>query len=292
MALNLNLFNRIIRLKIHRENNLPLEIPCPVKGRKPNIELSGYLYANGDIPAFNLTIKNLYLELKDDIYTKVEVEAGYEGCTAKLEGSIITIYQEEPGPEGSTYIQCNEASMTDWLDAYVNLNYAKGTYLNKILEEIGNKIKVKGTLVKGKAAGMMITDDFEHNGTARDACTKLKKMFQNDYLVIFIRNEMLTAICLSQGDYINAHTLKYMSAPLQFNAGGDSSGSYYATVSAPWDPSLQPGDMLIIPSMVYQRYGERVGTNTGTQKIEVQSMEFHFGTCSGSNSMKVQGYLI
>ena len=292
MAINLNLFNRIINLKIYRENNKPLLLTCPTKGRKPRIELSGNFYANGDLPAFNLTIKNLYLDLKDDVYTKIEVEAGYEGCTAKLEGSISTIYQEEPGPEGTTYIQCQEGEMADWLDTYINVSYDAGTTLNMIISQMGEKLGTKGTLVKGKAATLMTQDTFEHNGTARDACTKLKKMFQENYLVIFIRNNILTAICLSEGDFINVHTLKYMSAPLQFNTGGDSSGTYYATVSAPWDPSLQPGDMLIIPSMVYQRYGERVGTDTGSQRIEVQSMEFHFGTCGGTNSMKVQGYLI
>ena len=292
MAINLNLYNRIINLKIYRENNKPLLITCPTKGRKPKIELSGNLYANGDIPAFNLTIKNLYLDLKDDVYTKIEVEAGYDGCTAKLEGSIITIYQEEPGPEGTTYIQCGESSMSDWLDAYVNVEFTKGTYLAQALAKITKGMDLKGIRMGDKATNLSLPEDFSHTGTARDAFIKLKKIFQNNYLVIFARNNILTALCLTESDYINVHTLKYMSAPLQFNTGGDSSGTYYATVSAPWDPSLQPGDMLIIPSMVYQRYGERIGTDTGSQKIEVQSIEFHFGTCGGTNSMKVQGYLI
>jgi hypothetical protein len=50
--------------------------------------------------------------------------------------------------------------------------------------------------------------------------------------------------------------------------------------------------MLIVPSPAYQKYGEIVGTKTGTQKIQVQNIAFHFGTTGGTNSMTVQGYLI
>ena len=82
-----------------------------------------------------------------------------------------------------------------------------------------------------------------------------------------------------------------MSAPPQENAG-DSGGTYYTTVTAPWEPKLQKGDLLIIPSKVYVRNFTLVGGLSKTQKIEVTSLSFHFGTTGGTNSMTVQGFIV
>jgi len=292
MAINLKLYNRIIKLTLYRQDKPEIILPCPPKGRKPKIEISGNILPSMDIPAFNLTIKNLYLEIRGDLFTKVKVEAGYEGATAPIEGSINTIYQESPGPEGTTYIQCWEGQMASWLDTCINVEYPAGTTLSLIIAEIGNKLKTKGSYTGAKhASTLRLKDKFVHNGTVRDAISKLKTLFSDDYLVIYMRNDILTAICLTQGDYVNVHTLDHMSAPPQFN-NGDKEGTYNLTITAPWDPTLQPGDMLIVPSPAYQKYGEIVGTKTGTQKIQVQNIAFHFGTTGGTNSMTVQGYLI
>lgn len=310
MAINLQLFNRIIKLTFYRQNSLPLVIPCPAKGRKPKIELNATVTAAQSIPAFNITIKNLYLDLRSDVYTKVRVEAGYEGQMAVLEGSINTIYQESPGPEGTTVIQCWEGEMKEWLDTYVNVAYDPGTYLNQILVGISKNLNVKGIRTGDKAAELNLKEPFVHNGSVRDAITKLRQLFADSNLVIFIRNDILIAICLTEGDYTSVHTLQYMSGPPQFN-NGDSEGSYNMTITAPWDPSLQPGDMLIVPSSVYQKYENIVGAktsarqaidqrtwnqeeqkDTGTQKIQITRLSFHFGTCGGTNSMTVEGFLL
>lgn len=293
MAIILERYNRIINLKFYRKIGLPVEIRCPVRGRKPSIEINGTYGTSGYLKVFNLTVKNLYLDLKGDQYTELEVEAGYEGNTVTFKGTILSLYQEEPGPEGRTIIQCINGDMQHWLDATVNLDYEAGTPLITILSDIGKAISIYRPFTGTKAGTLSLPDRFVSNETARDAINKLVQVFKDKKLAIFVRNNVLCATCLAEDDFINVYTLDYMSAPPQENAGGEE-GTYYTTVTAPWEPKLQIGDKLRIPSKVYMRNYVTVGSGnaTGTTTIQVTQLSFHFGTTGGTNSMTVQGFLI
>lgn len=284
-------FNRIINLTFYRKVGMPVVIKCPIKGRKPSIEITGNFTTRSYLPAFNLTIKNLYLDLKGEQYTKLRVEAGYYGNTTTFEGSILTMYQEEPGPEGRTIIQCMTGQIQSWLDALVQMNYEKGTPLQTVLAEISKKINTYGLLTGKKAGSLSMPEAFEFNGTARDAIQKIEKIFCNNNLSIFVRDNRLCSVCLTQDDTVQVHTLQYMSAPPQENTG-DENGTYYTTVTAPWVPKLAVGDKLRIPSRVYMRNFMSVGNAKGTQIIQVTAISFHFGTTGGTNSMTVQGFLV
>ena len=293
MAVNLELFNRIINLKFIGENGKVVTVTCPKKGRKPNIELHATIWPSCNLPAFNLTVKNMYLDLREDVYTKVEVEAGYAGRTTTITGSVIMLYQEEPGPEGTTYIQCREGGLKEWLDAYINVEFKAGTYLAEVLAGITKNLSNKGTRIArigNFASRLSLPSKFVHNGTAREAIQKLMQMFQGYCLAIYTQNDILNAVCLTYDDYIKIKTLKYISGPPQFNIA-DESGELFTTITAPWDPTLQVGDELIIPSRTYQNYGRIGGTVSGEQKIHVTQIEVHFGTCGGLNSMTVEGYV-
>lgn len=284
-------YNRIINLIFYRKVGMPIVIKCPVKGRKPSIEITGNFTTKSYLPAFNLTIKNLYLDLKGEQYTKLRVEAGYYGNTTTFEGSILTMYQEEPGPEGMTIIQCMTGQIQSWLDAVVHMTYEKGTPLPTVLTEIGKNINTYGLLTGKKAGALVMPETFEFDGTARDAIQKIEKIFCNKNLSIFVRDNRLCSICLTQDDTVQVHTLQYMSAPPQENTG-DENGTYYTTVTAPWIPKLAVGDKLRIPSRVYMRNFMAVGNVKGTQIIQVTAISFHFGTTGGTNSMTVQGFLV
>ena len=290
MAINLELFNKIINLTFYGEHGNDVVIQCPKKGRKPKIELNATITASSDLPAFNITVKNLYLDLRKDVYTRLKVEAGYEGNTATMEGSIVMLYQEMPGPEGTTYIQCKEGSLSGWLDAYVNVECKAGDWLNSVLAAITKNVYLKGIRTGRATTELQLPIDFVHNGTARDAIIKLQQIFQEKNLAIFMQNDILNAVCLSHDDYILSKTLKYISGPPQFNVA-DADGELYATITAPWDPTLQVGDELIIPSRTYQNYGNIGGTKSGEQKIHVTQIAVHFGTVGGTNSMTVEGYV-
>lgn len=289
MALNLNRFNKIIDLTFYTSAGGRKVIRCPRNGQKPNIEINGTYTDRGYLRVFNITVKNLYLDLQTDQYAKIQVEAGYEGNTVTIDATILSIYQEAPGPEGKTVIQCQTASLQNWLDATVDLNYPAGTSINEILEQI--KTKLGATQVKAgmKARALITKEPFMHEGSARGALEKLEIMFQEEKLVLFMNKTTLYAELAGAGDFTGIKVMKYMSAPPQPNTGGKD-GTYYTTVTGPWMPDLNLYDKLQIPSKVYMLNFGMVGTGT-TQNIQVSKLSFHFATTGNINSMTVQGSL-
>ena len=320
MGINQN-FNRIIRLKIYKGQKTartalnPLTgiigrianvatsqithadqeytfIDCPARGRKPAIEITGSYTSQSYLAAFNITIKNLYLNLKETDYSSVEVEAGYEGRTTVFTGKIYSLYQEEPGPEGKTVIQCKEGSIQPWLNATIQMTLESGTPLLSALNQIGQKLGVYSVHTGDQVKSLRIKQRFYWNGSVREAIEKLKKMYEQEKLDIFIRGNFLCAILLKDGqDFVNSYVLEYMSAPPQENTGG-SDGTYWTTVTAPWMPELRIGDRLTIPSRTYIRNLIKVGSGSGLQDIQVRALSFHFSTTGGANSMTVQGNLV
>lgn len=265
-------------------------IVCARHGRKPDIEITGTFTTTDYLPVFNIRIKNLYLELQKEQYAKIKVRCGYEGNLIPIEGTILTMYQESPGPEGRTVIQCQLGNLKDWLESTVDLNFDKGTAITDVLDAIKGKLNVKQTHYGNQARALNLKEKFMHNGSAREAMAKLAKMFEEERLAVFMRTDMLVAICLSTEDSVGEETLQYMSAPPQPNTG-DEAGTYYTTITAPWMPKLQVGDILIIPSRVYMRNYGIAGTGK-TQKIQVTNINFHFGTTGSTNSMTVQGFMV
>jgi hypothetical protein len=317
-------FNRIIRLKIYKAQKAqqkktalqlglktgailnqaiaqPLQaqeaaeytfIDCPTKGRKPSIEINGTYTGSVNMKAFNITVKNLYLNIKDENYSTVEVEAGYEGNTTTFTGMIYSMYQEAPGPEGRTVIQCMMGNIEQWLDATIQITAESGTMLLSVLEQIGQKLGVYMVYPGAHVKPLKIKQRLEHDGAVRGAIEKLKKMFEAEKLDVFVRGNYLVAILLNEGqDYINSYELEYLSAPPQENVGG-SDGTYYTTVTAPWIPKLRIGDRLTIPSRTYIRNLVQVGNQSGKQDIQVTALSFQFSTTGGANSMTVQGFLV
>ena len=286
-------YNRIIELTLITSDNKEKCIPCPRYGRKPTIEINGEYWTANSLPAFNVTVKNLYLEIKDQNYSRLKVTAGYaDGSTDTFEGSIMSLYQESPGPEGQTVIQCQLGQVQNWLDATVDLNYEPGTKLLVILQDLQKILKATGVRTgQDNAKDLQLKERFEWNATARGALTKLQKTFEDDGLVVFVRNNYLCAVCAPGSDYINAYDLEYLSAPPQENVGGKD-GAYYTTVTAPWNPKLRVGDILRIPSKVYIRNMVQVGGASKTQTIQVTTISFHFSTTGSANSMTVQGFAV
>ena len=283
-------FTRIIELTIISDNGKEIKIPCPKKGRKPTIEINATYASTNVLQPFNVTVMNLYLE---DItqYAKIKLTLGYENNLVEMEGSITTIYQESPGPEGKTVIQCEYGgSMTSWLDATGQFYFEKGTLLSKVLDAIKEKIGANHVTIGDKAAKLSLEAPFEFDGTARGAMAELQKNFEDKKLYVFLRNDTLCALCITTEDYIASHKLEYTSAPVQPNAGTSDGSGGYMTVTAPWIPQLSIGDRLEIPARVYMRYLTAVNKNAGsTIFMQVSEMSIHFGTTRGVNSMTVKG---
>lgn len=297
MAVNTKRFNRIINLTINRVEGAPVVIKTPVRGRKPKIEINGTWTTDVDLPAFNITIQNYYPDMLRAQYSSVNLEVGYQDNLIPIHGTILNMYQESPGPEGRTVIQCQLGFLQQWLDTIVDLNYKAGTTLDSILDKIVKEIKGERKRLGTHAQTLSLKEPMQFNGTARDAITDLINRFKDDNLAITINGQELRAICLPKGDNEGdtigePRRLEYISAPPQENPG-DEAGSYYTTINAPWMPELSIGDELEVPSKVYVRNFATVGNaSKGTQNIQVTTLSFHFGTVGSVNSMTVQGFLV
>ena len=282
-------WNRIINLRLYTLAGGYKEIKCPQYGRKPNIEIHGVFADDGFIPSFNIKVSNLYLDLQSNQYTKITVEAGYVNNTAVMTGTILTIYQEQPGPEGATIIQCQSGELQNWLDATVQLNFTLGTPLLTVLQAIRAAIGAARVAAGIKASAIFLKTPFYHDGTAREALDKLKGMFDEEQIVFFLSEGILHAERAGTGDFAGIKTLQYLSAPPQQNSG-DAAGAYYTTLTAPWLPNLRLFDKLRIPSYTYQKNFGRVGFGGGgMQTIQVTSLSFDFATTGRLNTMTVQG---
>lgn len=302
MALKLERFNRIIDISFVetatrydgselRTQSHASSIICPRRGRKPTIEINGTYTTKNYMPTFNLTVKNLYLDLQGKQYSKVKIRAGYENQLITIEGNILTMYQEQPGPEGRTVIQCMYGNVQQWLDTMVDLQFDKGAALTDVLDAIKTKLNASDVKYGEKARTLSLKEPLQMNGSAREALDVLKKRFEEERLALFIRGTVICAICLTAGDHIGTAKLQYMSAPPQENTG-DEAGAYYTTITAPWMPELSIGDVLEIPATVYIRNFGTVGGAAKTQKIQVTGLSFHFGTTGTTNSMTVQGFMV
>ena len=203
-------FNRIINLTLNKSSYddkgfkalTPTFIRCPVRGRKPKIEINGTWTTDVDMPAFNITIQNLYIDILKDQYSSVEVECGYEGNTKTIQGDIITMYQESPGPEGKTVIQCVYGRLQQWLDATVSLNFEAGTPIGAVLDSIKDKIKAERLMFGVKAAALSLKAPMSFTGTARGALNYLINEFQDEKLSIYPHGLEIRALCVSKGDVI------------------------------------------------------------------------------------------
>lgn len=302
MAVSLERFNRIIDISFIgsatrydgselRTQGHYKSIVCPRRGRKPSIEINGTFTTKNYMPTFNVTVKNLYLDLQGEQYSKVKIKAGYENQLITIEGNILTMYQEQPGPEGKTIIQCMYGNVQQWLDAMVQLQFDANTSITDVLDAIKIKLDASDVKLGEKARGLTLKEPMQYTGSARGALDDLKKRFEEEHLALFIRGTMICAICLTEGDSIGQAKLQYMSAPPQENTG-DEAGAYYTTITAPWMPELAIGDILEIPARVYIRNFGTVGGSAKTQKIQVTGISFHFGTTGTTNSMTVQGFMV
>lgn len=287
-------FNRIVHIKFFTKQlgiltELPqLAITCPRKGRKPAIEITGSFTTEDSLPPFNVAIKNLYMDIPSMEYPEIKVTAGYEGNLQSFTGSILTMYQEQPGPEGRTIIQCVTGTTKTWIDQMVTLQYdTEGFKLTDALTKIASALGMR--LITSESVKLMVSKiSLQFEGKAQDAIAKLKNIFTDEKLVITVRGEELRAYSLKDSKGINDVYLAFMSAPPQQQAGDD--GTVYSTIIAPWIPTLRPGDKLTYNTWQYMKNFSISKANQAS--IIVDNIQFHFGTVGSVNQMTVQGHAV
>lgn len=254
-------------------------IKTPRAGRKPNIEISGVITQKDFVSSFEIRITNLYLadKILSD-YHEIEVIAGYENkMSAGIKGTILNIYNESPGPDKVTVIQCAAASFNKWLNTTVNLELDENFKLSEAVDKITKSLNFDEAFIDSAIQSMTSPTPLKINGGAKQAVSELEKLFP-EIKIILSPNKI--SIYPKEGKTNGKNYL----LPLLIQAPQFSGG--VVNLIAPWQPEIFPGDTVTFSTNYYSTQ------TTSTDKIgntaEVVSLEFNFSTYS-TNEMHITG---
>lgn len=257
-----------------------LVIKTPRKGIKPDIEITGTLTGKDQVCDLEIRITNLYT---DDIlsgYHTVEISAGYADTMSKtIEGSVVNVYTESPGPDKVTVIYCTVANFDAWLNKTIDLKLAKNFTLKNAVAEITKALGFNEAQIDSGIAQSTCAAPLEVNGTARQAVSELKKCFPG--VNITVDKQFLKVFPESQQPAtVMNHTLKALIQAPQFSGG-------QVSLIAPWNPAVRPGDFVTYPTNFFQ-------TTMGLSPFStayVVSVQFSFSTNGDQNEMSITGIL-
>lgn len=296
-------YNRIINLKFYntRNDKRPgYEITCPLRGRKPDIEITCQLLPSAIAQAINIRVKNLYLDLAQNSYAFIEVEAGYEGnLTLAFRGSILYMFRESPGPQSTTVIECLLSDLGNWQDTYLDIDVDQNATLKDIMEEVSNKLGLAPPIISEAVAGRTIKENqFALVGKAVTVVNEIKNRFSftgpkadNGAGLVIVYDEPRFKV-YEEGQSANFHNkwnLNLLSTPPQLVGGG--SQAVVATITAPWVPNMKPGDEVTINTNYYTTSHVIVYSQPQITML-INTMTIHFSTVKGINEMILQGSVI
>lgn len=294
-------FNRFINVMLYGADGT-FVIKTPRTGRKPEVSVHGLLMSSDYAKDFEVRVTNLYSEVNLTLLNKISVVAGYINKPAlALDGSISVFYTEQPGPDRVTVIKCFIGNAEQILNATCNIELPAGSTLQTILAEITksmNRAYVPGSTntvqaiwaepqIDPTVASMVCSAKLSHNGTVKDLMPLLKQIFPKADIV-FGNNRLIAydpEVPFGAGNRV---VLSHIQSPPSYTAG-------HVIVTAPWEPSLKPGDTMILPDSI-SKYGIREASATWADKKDmlkkewrVVSVQFDFSTTGNQNKMIVTG---
>lgn len=285
-------WNKIIDLDFFNNNGtLVGSIKCPLKGRKPNITLTGAFYNYDTANNFSVTVKNFYFDALIGTFSRVVVHAGYEGCKhLALDGHLVSVHQQSPGPESTTVLQFRSGSGVLWLTSWIDINLDKGYTLPTVLNRISKQLKFKAPIISEQAIQLTSNTAFQFQGLCKDAINHLEASFEN----LYITNQGDTLIARLKDDKSSTRLvfdIPYLKAPPNITSGAENTFSG-ATITALWNPLLKPGDWVTFNALYYTTTLELLNFRSEKARMEIESIQFHFGTVTSENEMTIMGHVI
>lgn len=285
-------FNRLINIKFLNQNgieNPALRIVTPLKGRKPNITINGLFAKDDSNVQFEVTVKNLYMDLTQRDYPIILVEAGYENqMRVAFLGEIVYAYRDAPGPESNVVFHCMyKLNVIKWASTPVSLSYAKGTSIREILSNISKTLGYTDPLISPIVGTMVTTtDNFLVTGTATEAVEKLRKEYN---INITVTGNRIRAFTNEEQTPIGRFFINYLSSPPQLTGGGEREA--VATINAPWVPGIHPGDAVSFNSKYYTT-NVMLNSTKSVVTIKVLTLQMNFSTTGNRNQMTIMGTVV
>jgi hypothetical protein len=281
------LFDKYVNLHLRTSDGTEeLSIITPDSGMKPTIRLKGEWKTQNYIQDMEVRVTNLRTARPLSDYGTIvkpgyiAIEAGYrKGLDTLIKGQVINSFQETPGPDGVTTLQMLYGKYTDWLSTTVSKNYAAGTSLQVIIEDLASAL---GMNPKYAASAHTLPRSVALYGKCKDALDKLAQMFfayDNDGRFVGVRIMPIghDLVCWdAQAGTGVVHKLDFVTNASHFARGFD--------IVAPWVPSLRPGDQVQVdPSYFRQDLGGSAVSQG--DKFTVYSIAFEFCVDDDTNSM-------
>lgn len=274
-----NYSRRINLTFLNEETGAEFKIECPAKGRKPNIQISGTLLPVDYMSDVEIRVVNLYIE-RGQTFQKVRVEAGYENSLSiAFEGEITNIYDESPGPEKVTVINCTQGKIKNMLSNVIALNLEKGFTLNSALSQIAKAAELDApviTFTDTETGG----SPFTFNGTVQEALHQLSPLFPS--VTLMFTDRTIKAVKNEISPAEKAKPIKFLQSPPQVTGT-------VVIIKAPFDPAIKPGDVVTVQNVSYMTK-RTISVGTLMNQYRINSVEFRFSTVQGSNQMTLQGY--
>lgn len=270
-------FNKLINLTFQTANGQAFFINTPVRGIKPQIEISGNLTMEGFTHNFEVRITNFYSDSIDDI-TAIQVSAGYEGkMSAGIWGEVQNVYTETPGPDKVTVLSCVAANYDAWINKTIDLKLKAGFTLQQAITNVSSALGFDPAIIDASIASKTCAAPLNHNGRCSEAITKIKNAFPG--VTIITDGKKLRAFPTeSKQSSVVVHELGLLCQAPQYSGG---------TVSlvAPWEPMIKPGDYVHFPANFKKASLGAIVSDTAV----VQTIQFHFATNSNENEMIITG---
>lgn len=290
-----NNYNRIINLKFFSASdtiNPAVTIECPARGRKPSIDITGQYLASDISQSFNIRVRNLYLDLAENNYTLLEVEAGYENnVSVAFRGTIIYMFKESPGPESVTVIQCLLADASLWIKKDLNIYLEENITLKNVLNEFCKKLGYPEPMVSSSIANLQANESqLTMYGKAEKVLNDIKTRFNlDDDVLIIVSDTRVTAYKKGEAKPTKEVAINFMSSPPNLIGGGENSVT--ANFTALWIPDLRPGDVVTFNTKYYST-SKMVSYKQDQIKMEIAAIQVQFSTVTGNNQMLCKGIVI
>ena len=279
----IDLYDRVVNVKLIRADGGFIEIKTPKTGPKPSITVSGSFVANIIYDA-TLQMTNFYTPT--DLLTKsgqsaykwVEITCGYKSSLmTPITGQILTAYQDKPSPDGVTTFTFFTGFIDDWTTKVITLDEKEGTTLNTVVDHICSQLSARTPIAKQSYVEdtIVLTAPVQDQGTLADVCLHLGRAYG---VCILPEGKALRVVYSGVGEHklYPVHELLYYSDVKKT--------ATTLTVTAPFDPAIRPNDYVRIDPKYFSSDLSGMYANYGN-KFMLLNEHFTFGTTDGGNRM-------
>ena len=282
--MKIDLYDRLIDVKLIREDGSSVTIKTPRTGPKPSITLSGSFTANVIYDA-ELKMTNFYTPADlltptgGSAYKWIEITCGYKsGMMTPITGQIWVAYQDKPSPDGVTTFQFFTGFADAWMTQVVSSSEEAGVPLNDALRRVCSQLKVGKDTVTLKTEvydSLLLTAPIKEDTNLSDFCIRLGRAYGVSILPEG-KQLRVTYSGLAENSLAPVHELLFYNDVKKTAAT--------LTVTAPFDPSVRPSDYIKIEPKYMSSDLSGMFATFGSD-FRVLKESFSFGTTDGGNRM-------